>query len=87
MYQNSKNGPICPERLDLPKNKKVQDSFEFLTKFLISKFLGMYNFGLGLEPPKVIHPKYYKHLKKGACQSHLGRQKWAGFWQISLYIK
>ena len=35
---------------------------------------------------KVIHPKYYKHLKKGAHQSHLGRQKWAGFWQISLYI-
>ena len=26
---------------------------------------------------KVIHPKYYKHLKKGAHQSHLGRQKWA----------
>ena len=24
---------------------------------------------------KVIHPKYYKHLKKGAYQSHLGRQK------------
>ena len=24
---------------------------------------------------KVIHPKYYKHLKKGAHQSHLGRQK------------
>ena len=33
---------------------------------------------------KVIHPKYYKHLKKGTHQSHLGRQKWAGFWQISL---
>ena len=38
-------------------------------------------------PPKVIHPKYYKHLKKGAQESHLGRQKWASFWQISLYIK
>ena len=36
---------------------------------------------------KVIHPKYYKHLKKGAHQSNLGRQKWAGFWQISLYNK
>ena len=24
---------------------------------------------------KVIHPKYYKYLKKGAHQSHLGRQK------------
>ena len=24
---------------------------------------------------KVIHPKQYKHLKKGAHQSHLGRQK------------
>ena len=27
---------------------------------------------------KVMHPKYYKHLKKGARQSHLGRRKWAG---------
>ena len=35
---------------------------------------------------KVIHPKDYKRLKKGAHQSHLGRQKWAGFWQISLYM-
>ena len=24
---------------------------------------------------KVIHPKYYKHLKKGAYKDHLGRQK------------
>ena len=33
---------------------------------------------------KVIHSKYYnKHLKKCAHQSHLGRQKWAAFWQIS----
>jgi hypothetical protein len=24
---------------------------------------------------KVIHPKYNKHLKKGAHQSYLGRQK------------
>jgi hypothetical protein len=24
---------------------------------------------------KVIHPKYYKHLKKGAHQSHLGIKK------------
>ena len=34
-----------------------------------------------------IHPKYYKHLKKGAHQSHLSDKKWAGFWQISLCIK
>ena len=34
---------------------------------------------------KVIYPKYYKYLKKGAHQSHLGRQKWAGFRHISLY--
>ena len=26
-------------------------------------------------PGKVIHPKYYIHLKKGAHQSHLGKQK------------
>jgi len=31
---------------------------------------------------EVIHLKYYKHLKKGAHQSHLGSQ-WAGFWQTS----
>ena len=36
---------------------------------------------------KVVHPKYYKQLKKGAHQSYLGRQKCAGFWQISLYIE
>ena len=28
---------------------------------------------------KVIHPKYYKHLKKGAHQNHLGRQKMGWF--------
>jgi hypothetical protein len=28
---------------------------------------------------KVIHPKYYKHLKKGASQSHLGKQKMGWF--------
>ena len=32
-----------------------------------------------LLPTKVIHPKYYKHLKKGAHQSHLGRQKMGWF--------
>ena len=35
---------------------------------------------LGLHgQAKVIHPKYYKHLKKGAHQSHLGRQKMGWF--------
>ena len=28
---------------------------------------------------KVIHPKYYKHLKEDAQHSPLGRSKWAGF--------
>ena len=28
----------------------------------------------------------YKHLKEAAQHSHLGRKKWAGFWQISLYV-
>jgi hypothetical protein len=28
---------------------------------------------------KVEHPKYYKHLEKGAHQSHLGRQKMGWF--------
>ena len=36
---------------------------------------------------KVIHLKYYKHLKKAAQHSHLGRLEWAGFWQNSLYFK
>ena len=31
------------------------------------------------ETGKVIHPKYYKHLKKGAHQSHLGRPKMGWF--------
>ena len=31
------------------------------------------------EFTKVIHPKYYKHLKKGAHQRHLGRQKMGWF--------
>ena len=28
---------------------------------------------------KFIHPKYYKHLRKGAHQNHLGRQKMGWF--------
>ena len=28
---------------------------------------------------KVIHPKYYKHLKKGAHQNHLGSQEMGWF--------
>ena len=36
---------------------------------------------------KVIHPKYYKHLKKGAHQAIWADKKWAGFWQVSLYSK
>ena len=31
------------------------------------------------NPGKIIHPKYHKHLKKGAHQSHLGRQKMGWF--------
>ena len=42
---------------------------------------------IALVLQKVIHSKYYKHLKKGAHQSYLGRQKWAGFWRINLYMK
>ena len=34
---------------------------------------------------KVIHPKQYKHLKK--AKAIWADKKWAGFWQISLYIK
>ena len=57
------------------KNQKNQ-SLHLMVRFQI--------FGAGT---KIIHPMYYKHLKKGAHQSHLGRKKWAGFLQISLYIK
>ena len=35
--------------------------------------------GITFVYTKVIHPKYYKHLKKGAHQSHLGRQKMGWF--------
>ena len=30
---------------------------------------------------KVIYPKYYKHLKKGAQQSIWADKKWVGSWQ------
>ena len=33
---------------------------------------------LSISSSSIIHPRYYKHLKKGAHQIHLGRQKWAG---------
>ena len=36
---------------------------------------------------KVIHPKYYKHLKKVPTKAIWVDKKWAGLWQISLYIK
>ena len=36
---------------------------------------------------KVIHRKYYKHLKKVLTKAIWADKKWAGFWQISLYIK
>ena len=35
----------------------------------------MYCIGYLRTYPKVIHPKNYKHLKKAAHQSHLGRPK------------
>ena len=38
--------------------------------------------------PKVIDPKYYMHLNKGARTKAIwADKKWVGFWQISLYIK
>jgi hypothetical protein len=37
--------------------------------------------------PKVIHPNYYKHLKKGAHQSHLGRQKMGWFLADQVKLK
>ena len=42
-----------------------------------------------LRTPKLYSPStYYKHLKKGAHQSQFwADKKWAGFWQISLYIE
>ena len=30
---------------------------------------------------------YYEHLEEAAQNSHLGRKKWAGLWQIRLYFK
>ena len=37
---------------------------------------------------KVIHPKYYKHLKKGAPQSHVwADKKWSGFNTANIYIE
>ena len=31
---------------------------------------------------KVIHRKYFKHLKEATQRSHLGRKKCNGFWQL-----
>ena len=36
---------------------------------------------------KVVHPKYYKHLKKVLTKAIWADKKWTGFWQISLHIK
>ena len=48
--------------------------------FKISNRYLQFNWSLStLGISKVIHPKYYKHLKKGAHQSHLGIQKMGWF--------
>ena len=46
-----------------------------LTNLQVKNFLQPFVISI----PKVIHPKYYKHLKKGAHQRHLGRQKMGWF--------
>ena len=58
--------------------KKSADKSNFYLKILIK------NYQLA-SLPKVIRPKYYKDLKKGAHQCHLGRQK-MGHWQLKLKI-
>jgi hypothetical protein len=54
-----------------PRNSGEMDGAHIKIIFPISVHI---NVALS-SSSKVIHSKYYKHLKKGAHQSHLGRQK------------
>ena len=85
------------EKLDLDSNTYLVTFIKFcyLSKVFENRFtiliwlafLGpSYVFGVGcnnsLAVSKDIHPMYYKHLKKVFTKG----KKWAGFWQIRLYI-
>ena len=63
---------------------------EFKSKYgdtLVTGFAHLHGIPVGIIG-NVLYPKYYTHLKKGAHQSHLGRQKMDWFLgPISLYIK
>ena len=66
----------------------VNESYEIMHNFAVNNKTRIYvSFLILLYCDQSYNPMYYKHLKKGAHQSHFGRQKWAGVWQISLYIK
>ena len=76
----------------LDKQKKPQDYF--IVSLTTQEQVGLGRYSIDNKIAEFIYlaklyipSTYYKYLKKGAHQSHLGRQKWAGFWQISLYIK
>ena len=68
-----------------------QGMFYFLSLYILSfyEFKCTYlNFEFFLFLTKVIHPKYYKHLKKkDPIKAIWADKKWDGFWKISLYIK
>ena len=40
-----------------------------------------------IEQAKLYIPSTINIWEKVLARSHMGRQKWSGFWQISLYIK
>ena len=62
----------------IEQNAIIQQLTQLKISVIFLNFLGWLHI-----MAKVIHPKYYKHLKKGAHQSHLSRQKWAGSSQIN----
>ena len=49
----------------------------------VSKKCHLYPFLARDSTHKVIHPKYYKHVKESAHHIWADR-KWAGFWQVYL---
>ena len=56
----------------------AKEAYLIINKHVIMDYAKIgYTTTLGIT--KVIHPKYYKHLKTGTHQSHLGKQKMGWF--------
>ena len=66
------------QKNDVPNNFVGTFCVEFKIKFT-DYIACVFKFSKFWKAYKVIHPKYYKDLKKGAHQSHLGRLKMGWF--------